>query len=297
MDERDDAQRDERVLEREPRQPRGRELATRSRQGARERARLPHVVVDLDREPVARRAQREVEGHVHIRKRGYVEVLRDAHAKLSPAGGIGVGAKEVGFHFAKRVRDLGDGGRGTPGLVETEIERHRIEEIADHARQRDEDHASAGDFHAVLPAIRLHPFPEGPSRSLGGGRRGGESRRGWFELRLVHRQVVLIAKRVGIPPVDREEPETRRRLLQFIKIEGEEKNPVVEAVHPRRKPLVHYAALVEARLHVRGPGLVRALQADEAAEVRGAPAAAWVDQGSRPRRVEHSRTALSRPSS
>jgi hypothetical protein len=259
VDERDDAQRDKRVLEREPRQPPRCELAARSRQGAGERPRLTHVIIDLDREPVARRAQREVEGHVDVGERRYVEMLRDAHAKFSASGGVGVGSQEVGFHFAKGVRDLGDGGRGTSGSVVAEIERHRIEEIAEHTWQRDEDDAPAGNLHAVLPAIRFHSLPERPRRSRDGGRRSVGPRGGRFEFRLVHRQIVVVAKRVGVPPVDRKEPEARRRLLQFVEIESEEKNPVVEAVHPRRKPLVHHAALVETRRHDRDRGVVRAI--------------------------------------
>ena len=56
---------------------------------------------------------------------------------------------------------------------------------------------------------------------------------------------------VEVTPVVAEQPRAPGQGRQLVEVEGEEEDPVREAVAPRREPRVHHLAFVQAGLHLR----------------------------------------------
>ena len=55
-------------------------------------------------------------------------------------------AEDVGLHFLEGVGHLGEGGDRGTGAVVAEIKRNGVEEIAEDAREGDENHAGTGEI-------------------------------------------------------------------------------------------------------------------------------------------------------
>ena len=146
MNEADDAERQQRKLDRVPSEPRRSERMAFPGHSAGERAfRLP-VVIDLHRKPLAWHAQGEVEGHVDVRKRRHVKMLWLTSMECSGFGGKGIGPEQERFHLVECIRDLCDSSPRLPRGVVAKVKRHGVESIAGDARQGDKQHAAAGQI-------------------------------------------------------------------------------------------------------------------------------------------------------
>ena len=198
MDRGDDLEGDQRVFERKPRQHAIAQRAGRAEagDGAEEIAAFAGVVIDLENQAFAGRAQAEVEGQIDVGEGRDVEVLGHAPVENRLAGGSvfqSGGAEHVGFGFAKGVGHFREGGVGAAGGGRDEVERDGVELVAEHARQGEQQHAGAGaGIEAFGGEAGEHA---GFERGEGRGRGARSYGRGRVVQGLVGRQVVGLAKR------------------------------------------------------------------------------------------------------
>ena len=73
-------------------------------------------------------------------------------------------------------------------------------------------------------------------------------------------EMVAIAEGIEIRAITAEERHTPGDFIDLVEIEREHENPVTKVVLLRRQPMVHDAALIEARVHdqIGSPVIARA---------------------------------------
>ena len=143
VDERDDAQRDEWILEREAREVRiGQRDAAAGERGEEDRV-VAFAVVDVEVELFAGDAELEVEGEIKRGEGRDVKMFRHDTVETSVGAEV-FRAEEEGLLFAEGVADFGDGAERSVLGIEAEVERDGVEDVAEDAAVREEEDAGVG---------------------------------------------------------------------------------------------------------------------------------------------------------
>lgn len=201
-------------------------------------------------------AEPEVEGDVHVGKRGNVEMFRHAELKRATGDVSCVGAERVGFDLVKSVGDLCERGDGLAVAVVAKIEGDGFEEIAEDPRERDEENAAAGEVDPTAGEVVDHALLK-RRRDL---RVSAVWGRGIKYVRLFFRRggvvggresgkVVAFPEGVEVGAIDRKKAQATVERVELVEIEGYEEQPIHKPVVTRGEPMVHHMALVETGLH------------------------------------------------
>ena len=241
-----DAKREERVLDRVPRKSIRGQLLLRSSQGAAKRTNGVRVIVDLDRQPIARSVQLKIELHINVGKRRNIKVFRHAQSEDGVRARVGC-RKKIEFHLAKGVRYLREyGDRGSIAIL-AKIERDRVEQRSDDARQRHKHDSAARKIGPSLARVGDDSLFQ---------RLAGSGVLVWWSdaLRFIRRKVVTLAKRVQVGLIEREEGEGPVKVRQFIEVDREKENAIRKAMRPRCKARMRHVAFVKAGVHLEQTG-------------------------------------------
>ena len=198
------------------------------------------AVVDMDVKMAAGNFKFEVEVKIELAVGGDVKKF----GRDQPIGsGRGRGAEEIRLHFAESVSDLDDRAEG-PAVraVVDKVERDGIEDVAEDAGESDEMNPDQGGIGRQDRGIGLG---EDPSQDIfldGGLFEAGEG------------EMVAVAEAVKVPAIVGEEAHPGGGDVDFVKIEREKEDVILELMNFGRETAVHDAALIKAGGRTVGEG-------------------------------------------
>ena len=177
-------------------------------------------------DPVRRRHDPEIVGHVHVEERRHVEVLVTALMDRSPR--VRIDRDHVDVPLPERVGDLVEDRRRRAVAVVTEVDAEGIERVSEQARQRQQAdratvrHETGGDQMPLDHRAQRQP------------RRG------------ILRQVVAIVEGEQIEAVAGEQFHVAVERLQLVEIEQSHEHAIAQMVRLRPEAAMHDDAVIEA---------------------------------------------------
>ena len=243
VDEENHLERDEGKLGGEPGEISEGQFTAFAREGADENFSLFVIFVDVDAQARVGQMEAEIEIEVHRTERRDIVFL--GQPRLEVALAPGCRRHEEGLQFAERVAHLDHAGvRGAVG-TEAEVDRDRIEHVAEHAREAE---------HRDRPVVveRTSGTPQEFADIVGDRPRLLPPRRGLPGPIVSILQMVPVAQAVKVRAVDTEDFQRARHTLQLVEVEMEVEDTVSELVPFRAQAPVEDVALVEARIHSHG---------------------------------------------